>query len=185
MEKYLKYFILIGILFSTIIISGCATTQPFQIEPPVLPNITPMPKYESKIDEMKKPEIPNFVFMHLDEKTGTYIILPDNAPQDQITHIAMSPSDFSKIEQLLDLCITYKNVAKTEEQLVNTNIDIINQYLQRLQIEREITRNYFELWQGVKQDYYKEKKDHRIDNIINRVSNVVTIVGGIAIFSLI
>ena len=181
MERYIKYLVIsLMVIICTI---GCATTQPYQVKPPEIPKVEPMPKYESKIDEMKKPEMPNFVFMHLDDNTGKYTILPDNAPPDQITHVAMTQADFSKIEQLMDLTITYKNVAKVEEQLINTNVDIINQYLQRLQIEREITRNYFDLWQGVKQDYIQEKKDHRMDNFINKATWVVTIIGGVAIVS--
>lgn len=182
MGSNLKNYCVTAVLVLSAFLFGCKTVEPYTQEPPSLDTIPRFESYNSGIDNIEKPNMPNFIFATLNQD-GTYKIIPDNSLETP-THIVMTQEDFANIEALVDLTITYKGVIKGQEELINTNVDMLNGYLDRLKMERELTRQYYYLWNETASTLRRERRDHVIDNIINRATLVVTIIGGVAIAAL-
>ena len=177
MEKYLICSI---ICILSVFGVGCQSINYKSYEPPEF-TFEEFPKYDSELDKLTQIESPDFLYVKI---TGNNIeVLPDGN-EDAATHVIFEPAEFSKISAVVDRAVTYKEMIQADEDIINKNIDMINRYLSYLKMERELTRQYYFMWKDVRETYMKEKRDHAIDNIINRGTLVLTIIGGVAIAAL-
>lgn len=185
MERFIKYFSILLLAISSITIAGCQTKS-FDVkgyEPPALNEVKPIEKYQLDLSKIKKPDAPNFEFAVIDS-LGNITFVDPNKSEFSPTHIVLKADEFKKIEALLDLTGTYKNLLSEQEALINTHVELVNSYISRLQMERELTRQYYFLWKNADDALEKERKSHTWDNIINKTTTVFTVIGGIVIAAL-
>lgn len=173
---------LITLLFLIFILTNCATT----FEPYKPPEITfeKTPKFQvgfEKIDEeSKKIGDVNLVFVKVNMDTNE-IEMVDN--DEDATHILLIPEDLNKITAKLEVGAKYKQIAISEEALINTYIDQINALKEFIEIERVKSLAYRELWVSSENAYREEKKDRRMDNLSNKITTFL--LSGIAILAIV
>jgi len=163
--RLIKYsLLLIPLLFS-----NCATTfQPYQ--PPEI-KFERTSKFEvgfQKIEnESKKIGDINLVFVKVNETNNNLEIVEN---EEEATHILLIPEDLNKITAKLELGSQYKEIAISEEALINTYINQINALKEFIEIERTKSLVYRELWVNSENAYRQEQKERRHDNILNKVT---------------
>ena len=178
--RSIKYNLL---LLSFIFLFGnCATT----FEPYKPPEITfeKTPKFQvgfEKIDEeSKKIGDVNLVFVKVNMDTNE-IEMVDN--DEDATHILLIPEDLNKITAKLEIGAQYKEIAISEEALINTYIDQINALKEFIEIERVKSLTYRELWVNSENAYRQEKRDRGMDNFHNKITTFL--LSGIAILAIV
>lgn len=178
MEKF------IGIICVSLLVFnfGCGTIDYKTYEPPPY-EFEEFEEFESSIDQLTPIEPPNFIYVKINEENNTIKYIDEDS-NEEATHIVLSSDELSKIEALVNRTITYKELAKTEGILINDQIGMINRHLANLKMERELTRQYYFMWKDARETYIKERREHTIDNLINRGTLVFGIIGGIAVAAL-
>ena len=176
-----KQTVVISIFILSMFLLGCSTTNYKTYEPPEL-EFKKFEKMNIDMESFVKIPPPDIMLAKLDED-GKIIFLDDNS-ELEATHVIMSASELSKIEALIDRNLTYKTIIEKTTEVTDYQTDMINRYLEYLVMEREMTRQYHFMWKDTRDAYLKERRDHRIDNLLNRATLVVTVIGGVAIAAL-
>lgn len=178
--EQVKRLIMVPVIL--MILTGCQTTKTYKdYEPPKLDYKDEQP-YTIDLSGLKPGDPPDFRMGRI-EADGSLKLLDD--PDDPTaTHVVLTSAEFSKVEALVDLVAGYKKITKEQEALVNAKIAKINALQNYLNVERDLTIQYYYLWKNADQAYTKEKKEHRWDNIINKSTMVVTAIGGMVALSL-
>ena len=176
--RLIKYsLLLIPLLFS-----NCATTfQPYQ--PPEI-KFERTSKFEvgfQKIEnESKKIGDINLVFVKVNETNNNLEIVEN---EEEATHILLIPEDLNKITAKLEIGSQYKEIAISEEALINTYINQINALKEFIEIERVKSLTYRELWVNSENAYRQEKRDRGMDNFHNKITTFL--LSGIAILAIV
>ena len=109
----------------------------------------------------------NLVFVKVNETNNNLEIVEN---EEEATHILLIPEDLSKITAKLEIGSQYKEIAISEEALINTYINQINALKEFIEIERTKSLVYRELWVNSENAYRQEQKERRHDNILNKVT---------------
>ena len=97
------------------------------------------------------------------------------------THILLPPQEYAKVAAVVKLSITYKDIILQQEALINQYIAQTNVLKELLEMERQKSLNYRELWVISENMYRQERYDHQVDNFINKSSLLITIVGRVVL----
>lgn len=161
--------------FMMILLCGCATRfEAFKSEPIDLPKVE---KYDIKedIDKLSKPtKIQRRYARFTSNSTLEFVDDPKNADV-----FVLMPSEYTKINVLKELAITYKSVIFKQEELVNLKNETINELQKLLKLterERDIA---LRAWENSENAYRQEKAAHHRDNIINKTGMYIVTVGSI------
>ena len=160
------------VILSTIMIlcSSCASTK-FEPYHPNKIDIVDIQDYsiQPDLDKLEKPSkietlTAKIVDGHLeftDAKDADYIIV--------------APDEFNKVNQLKELCITYKAIIYKEEDLINLKNHTINEQnrlIKLLEGERDLAMN---AWTNSENMYRQEVASHTQTNIINKGMTYITV----------
>jgi len=166
MKKIL--YTVVVVTFS-IVLSSCAPTK-FTPAPSPKVEFSLTEPYTIDLSEIPKPEVLKPIFMDKDFKETT---------SDKVEYIVLVPKEYTKIAALVKLCKAYKEIIKEQEFLVNTHIDINNALKEYLELERQKSEAYKELWANSENMYQQERYYHKLDNAINRGTIGVISIGSI------
>jgi len=157
-------------------ISGCATTP--EIDKPLEPlKFEKEQIYTLDTSKLAETDPPNFILL-IEDKNGT---LRHCRADEEPTHVALSQDDLVKLDAMVTTKNAYKDISKEQGHLINIERDKVNALKEMLALERQNRQLERDLRQDVEKAYKQERKDHRLDNIVNRATLVVTVVGGVAI----
>ena len=165
-------------LCSLLVLVGC-TTMPIDkpLPPIVFEKETPYILDTAKIQET---DPPNWILLMQEPNGGFRLAKGVERP----THMALLQSDLVKIDALVQVKKGYKKMAEEQEMLVNIERAKCDTLKEMLVIERQSRQIERELRLDVEKSYAAERRDHKIDNFINKATWVVTVVGGVAIAAL-
>lgn len=171
--KYLTMFLVLAV-----VLCSCATTP--EIDQP-LPDLTFEKEeiYVLDLSELQLPEPPNFIFLINDNGT-----LREATDYEQPTHVAMLQDDLNKIDAMLTIKRALEDVAKEQATLINIEREKVNALKELLALERSSRQLERTLRLEVEKTLHRERRDHRIDNIVSRATLVLTVIGGVAIAAL-
>ena len=130
---------------------GCAPKQFEPFQPPEI-KFEKTQEYKLDLSSIKKPDKINPIY--LDENFKEVSI-------EKAKFILLSPQEYAKIGALLEIAITYKKVALEQETLVNLHINTINALKEFLELERQKSLQYRELWVNAENNYRYEKWEHQ------------------------
>ena len=171
-----KYFsIIILMIFSLV---SCAPTPVLVKEYPLQINFEKTPEYsvQDKLANIPKPDKLKPMYVKI---SGDDIQIVET--REEATHILLVPKEYAKIGALLKLAKTYKAVAIEQEALVNTYIAQINGLKELLELERQKSQLYQEMYVESENAYRTERYQHNMDNIANKVGHYVLILGSVAL----
>lgn len=140
--------------------TGCTS---FMEKPLSSPNpLTPQEVQPYFLDlSVFKVEDPNPIFLNKDF---------DPCEQKNSSFIAFNPTEFRKIVQL-------KEIQHSQYEVLEKNISLINSYVNQINAAKRLTllqnrqiEDYFNLYSDCEQQRKREKKEHILDNIINRTT---------------
>lgn len=143
---------------------------------------TPPYSIQEAIEKIPKPNSINPKFVTVSKNNVITYTSPNSA-----TNILLDFQDYKNIAALLELTKTYKTIALQQESLVNIYINTVNAYKEYLELERAKSIEYMNLWVDSENRYREERRDHQIDNIINRGIALIlfaTNIATLAIFAL-
>jgi hypothetical protein len=177
LKQSMKYTLLISFL---VLFVGCATIP--EIDKPIQElSFEPEEEYVLDVSDVPQIDPPDFVFLRQDEYGKLIIFDPDEEPEFEAVAVAFPVDQLNRIEAMLTLKDMYKDISREQEALINIDRQRLQAYKEYLMIERQSRILERELRLAAEDAYRKERRDHRIDNIIHRTTLVVTVVGGIAI----
>lgn len=140
---------------------GCAETLPIKPEP-IKFDKTPQYNIQDDLNKIQKPEMINPVYVKI---INNKIVTTDKS---DATHILLNPQEYAKVGAVVKLAGQYKTIILDQEELVNLYIAQINTLKEIVELERQKSASYYDLYINMNALYKSEKKDHLIDNIINR-----------------
>jgi len=160
--------------------NGCAAKKS-QIDYRLPPINLPEPEVYV-LDTTKIPKIdpPNFIFL-IQNKDGSFRLAKDN---EEPTHAALDKQELLKIEAMLVVKDMYKDISKEQELLINIERIKYKKVSEMLQLEREMRNMERDLRLEIERIYNKERRDHIIDNLINRGVLFLFCLGCVAIAAL-
>jgi len=154
-------FIIVLCLVLSLVIS-CAPKEFTPYQPPEIKFEKTLP-YEldtTAVDALKPEKIkPIYVNEEFQE-----------VPKEEAKFVVLAPSEYAKIAAILKIAKAYKDVAKEQEVLINTHINIINSLKEFVALEQAKTRAALELYGYSENAYRQERYDHKLDNAINKMS---------------
>lgn len=174
---------LVFILFFCIFMIGCETTP--EIDKP-LPEFSFEQEEEYILDVSSIPTInpPDFVFLKQDVKGKLEIFDPDEEPNSIPVAVAFPVDQLNRIDALLEVKDMYKDISREQEALINIERKKVEALKEMLILERQNRQLERELRLAAEDAYRRERRDHRIDNLIHRGTMVVMVIGGVAIAAL-
>jgi len=168
----MKYIMLILLCLLTV---SCApaTFKPYT-PPEIKFNRTPEYSNKTVLAEIKglgKIKLkPMYVDKHM-KKTS-----PSNAD-----YVILTDKNYKDIGVLIQKAKAYKSLAIEEEILINNYISIINTQKEYVELERQKAREYRQLWVMSENNFRMEEYRHTRDNVINKVTHYILVIGGIAL----
>lgn len=158
---------------------SCAPAPMMVKEHPLEINFEKTPDYQiqDKLNSISKPDKLKPIYVRLVSENNIEIV----SSAAEATHILLAPKEYAKIAALLKLAKTYKSVAIEQETLVNTYIAQINGYKELLELERQKSALYQELYVDSENGRRLEQHQHKIDNVVNKAQNYVLLIGTIAL----
>lgn len=170
------------LLILSFVLASCAPA-PFKPYTPPEIKYDKLDYYEiqDKLDMIPKPEklVPVYVVI-----SGESIAVLSKEEKAKATHVLLAPREYAKVGGLVKLAKTYKSLTVEQEALVNTYIDQINALREMLELERQKTILYKELWVDSENAYRQEKAEHDRSNFINRAAMVVVTIGALIVVGL-
>jgi len=162
------------------LIGGCATSPVKEIDKQ-LPELqfSKSEVYVLDTSKLIDPDAPNFIMMVMD-KNGLRAATDTETP----THIMMLQEDLVKVEAMIDVKNAYQDIANSQATLINIERDKVDALKEMLQLERQSRILERNLRLGVEDILKQERKDHRLDNILNRATLIAIGLGGVAIAAL-
>ena len=174
--RYIIGFLTLALALS---LFGCATTAP--IDKPLAPLVFQKEEvYVLDTSKIVEPDPPVFVML-VKNPDGSY---RSTKPGETATFIAVTSDDIKKIDAMIEVKKAYKAISREEESLINIERDKLNALKEMICIERQSREAERVLRLDAEKAYRAERKDHRLDNIVNRGTLIFTILGGIAIAAL-
>lgn len=164
-----------------LVLTSCAPAQFTPFTPPeVKYDRSPPYSVEESLAAIPKPAKMEPIYVRLEPTANTDVVTAHIlADKDQATHILLVPSEYAKIGGVLKVAKAYKAIAVEQEHLVNTYISQINILKELLELERQKTIMYKELWVDSENAYRQEKFDHKMDNMFHRGVIGTIVIGAI------
>lgn len=164
-----------------LLVSGCATKSP--LDRP-LPQFELRPEETYVLDTSKIPDIdpPTFIYLAKDS-SGKYVVLDENSTIEPEL-VAIPANEIYKLEAMLEVKNMYIDIAREQEALINIERNKTQALKEILTLERESRMLERELRIDLEEAYRRERRDHRIDNLINRGTLIFTVIGAVAIAAL-
>lgn len=155
------------------LISGCGPKllEPDYFKPQPI-EFEKTQSYELDLSSIPKPDPIEPIFV--DEKFK-------KVSASEAKYVLLVPSEYNKIDALLELAIGYKKIAIKEAALINVNIDIINSLKEFIEIERQKAEMYREMWINSENMFRLERHEFQKEKIRNNVEQFFLIIGGVAI----
>jgi len=169
MKKYVLY------LFLVLFCIGCAPKQFEPFQPPEI-KFEKTQEYKLDLSSIKKPEkiVPIFVDDNFKEVSI-----------DDAKFVLLSPGEYAKVGAIVQMAVTYKQIALEEEVLINLHINTINALKEYLELERQKSLQYRELWVNAENNYRYEKWEHQKTSFFYQAGLYVISFGSlIALFAL-
>jgi len=153
---------LIALLSLLFLISACAPKEFTPYKPqPIHFEKTPIYQLDLSVIQTLKPEKIKPIFVNENfEKVS----------KDEAKFVVLVPREYAKIAAILKIAKAYKDIAKEQEVLINTQINIINSLKEYVALEQAKAEEYRKLWADSENAYRQERYDHKIDNAINKVT---------------
>jgi len=145
MKKYVLY------LFLVLLCVGCAPKQFEPFQPPEI-KFEKTQEYKLDLSSIKKPEKINPIFVDGNFKEVSI---------DEAKFVLLTPSEYAKVGAVVQMAVTYKQIAIEEETLINLHINTINALKEYLELERQKSLQYRELWVNAENNYRYEKWEHQ------------------------
>ena len=169
----------VSLILVTLIVTSCA---PAKFDPWTPPEIKfePTPSYEIQeaLKNIPKPEKlePMYVIISGDKV--------EEVPREQATHILLAPKEYAKVGGVVKLAKTYKEIVIEQEAIINSYIEANNALKEMLELERQKSLMYREMWVDSENMYRQEKYEHDRDNYINRTGMYIITIGSIIALAL-
>lgn len=171
--------ILCWLMLSIFMIASCAPKQFEPWKPPEI-KFDPTPPYEIQeaLKNIPKPDKlePVYVTISGDEVK--------QVPKEQATHILLVPKEYAKVGAVVKLAKTYKEIVIEQEAIINSYIEANNALKEMLELERQKSLLYREMWVDSENAYRQEKYEHNRDNYINRTGMYIITIGSIVAIAL-
>jgi len=100
---------------------------------------------------------------------------------DKAVGVILSSDNYKDVGVMIEKMKSYKQLAEEEETITNLYIDINNSKNEYISLERQKAIEYRELWVNAKTDLVEEKDSHDRDNLLNKISHYLIIIGGIVL----
>lgn len=175
---------ILSILLITIMIfSGCATEY---IDRPI-PDFSFQPEEEYVLDLSKLPddvEAPNFFFLKQDARGNLMVFDPDEEPDVEPVAVGIPREDLFKIDAMLYAKDMYMDISHEQAALINIERQKVTALKEILMLERQSRQLERDLRIEVEHAYRRQRRDHMIDNVMNRTTMVFMAIGGILIAAL-
>lgn len=157
---------------------GCAKPpfEAFRPEPIVLAKAEPY-NIQELLNTVPKPNKINKKFAKFSDQNQSKLVFVDSKAEADV--FVLLPEEYSKIGQLKDLAVTYKEIIIEQEDLVNIDRKKINTYqnlVTLLEKERDVSLT---AWENSENAYREEKRDHDFDNKVNKTSMLLLYIGSI------
>jgi len=146
--------------------------EPYSFEPEQV--------YVLDTSSIPKIDPPNFIFLKKNTD-GSIRIAKDTETPD---YAALDVNELKKIEAMLTVRDMYKDISKEQESLINIERSKNKVLKEMLTLERQARKTEQQLRLDSEKRYRQEIRDHRLDNILNRGSLILVVIGGIAIAAL-
>lgn len=163
-----RFLVLLMILIvPTFCITGCKTVDD-GLTPPALQPIKfdKTEPFKLDVEKLSIPDSPIKMYGKINDK-GNIDIIQESENADLVI---FTPEEYSKFAALGKLTLTYKDLAKQEELLINTYIDKVNMLKEYTEIERYKTMEYREMWNDAQIQYKNEVKQRHKDNILHKIT---------------
>lgn len=173
MNKLVQYFVIIVCL---ILLAGCSF-GPKKFEPESNMedlNLKKQDSYSIDLSDINKPEKINPKYVNDDFEE----VSPEEA-----SYVLFSPSEYSKVGDLLTLSKKYKNIIIKQENLVNNKIENINKLKDLLEIERRRSKEYRRYWIEAENARRNAEYEKEVNETINDLKIYGLTLGTIAIFA--
>lgn len=129
---------------------GCAPKHFKPFQPPEI-KFEKTEEYKLDLSNIKKPDKLNPIYVDDNFK---------EVDVEDAKFILLSPQEFAKIGALVQMVVTYKQVALEQETLINLHINTINALKEYVELERTKSLQYRELWVNAENNYRYEKWEH-------------------------
>jgi len=163
------------LLISLLLCVSCAPTTFTPFQPPELKfEKTPNFSNQDNLDKIRNIGTIQFnpLYMNNDYKQ----VDPNVAD-----FVCLSRQEYKGIGVLIEKTKAYKQLSVDEAGLINIDIDTINSYKEYISLERQKAIEYRELWVNAKNDYLQEQYRHDRDNLYNKISQWLIVIGGIVL----
>ena len=141
-------------IFLVLFCIGCAPKQFEPFQPPEI-KFEKTEEYKLDLSSIKKPEKINPIFVDENFK---------EVPTENARFVLLSQQEYAKVGSLVELAITYKKVAEGQATLINLHINTINSLKEFLELERQKSLQYRELWVNAENNYRYEQWEHKKDS---------------------
>jgi hypothetical protein len=148
--------IITWVLLASLFLFSCAPKQFIPFEPPDVV-FEKTPEYVLDLDSITKPK--KIKAIYVDENFK-------EVPKEEAKFVVLAPKEYAKISALLKLAKAYKEIAKEQEVLINTNISVINSLKEYVALEQMKAKEYRQLWADSENAYRQENYNRKIDNAI-------------------
>lgn len=157
-----------------IFLISCGPKEFVPYEPPKIDFNATKP-YTLDLSSIQKPDKLQPIFVDKDF---------NEVDMNNASYIVLTPKEYGKINTLLKIATTYKKVALEQAELVNIHIDTINSLKEFLELERNKSLQYRELWINAENNYRYEKYEHTKDNFINKTGMYLISIGGVILLAI-
>jgi len=151
--------ILVSILFCFVV--GCASLT--EVPSPSTNPLPPLTEAQPYFIDMEQFEIqtPEPIFLNKQFQLS---------PKEKAFHIAFDPDQFKKIVELKTIYLSQLDIIEKQSLLINSHVNQINGLNRLVELKNRQIEEYYNLYSETEYSLKKEKRDHRLDNIINRVT---------------
>jgi len=164
---------LTSITLALLLVIGCASTPIPYKEIPEIHFETAEP-YKIDLDSIQKPSPPKAKYGKYIDNGDVQLLAADDTI-DSAAVVVFDLNEYKKIGQLVVLTTTYKNIIEQQSVLINNKIEIENSLKELMALERMKTKEYADMWVDMANTYQREKHDHKMDNIMNKVTQMLLV----------
>lgn len=164
------------LLFLSLLFSSCGPRTLNIKEMPKL-EFEKTPPYSIDLSTIEKPAKPNPLF-GVQRDDGTITIIDKSIEDPNV--VVFNLAEYKKVAQVVSLAVTYKELIKQQEVLINEKIKIENSLKEFLELERLKSIEYQRMWVDTTNQYYLEQYNRSQDNFMSKVYQSImmaTIVG--------
>lgn len=125
-------------------------------------------EYKLDLSKIPKPDPLKSLIGVVQDTNGTIQVLDVESLGESKQVMVLTPEEFQKIAQLVNLAVTYKQIVLQQTDLINENINTSNSLKEFVEIERLKSDAYNELWVASENQYRQEAYERRNDNFVNK-----------------